>query len=80
MNSNRTNQEGDKHVNTDKFVGLDVHKDAIVAAIAESGCEGEVRLYGTIASELGTLEKLLRKLGARACACTWSTKRGRPAT
>jgi len=50
-------------VNTDKFVGLDVHKDTIVAAIAEGGREGEVRLYGTISSDLGALEKLLRKLG-----------------
>jgi transposase len=50
-------------MNTDKFVGLDVHKDTIVAAIAEGGREGEVRLYGTISSDLGALEKLLRKLG-----------------
>ena len=48
---------------TDKYIGLDVHKDTTVAAIAEGGREGEVRLYGTVSSDLHALEKLLRKLG-----------------
>lgn len=48
---------------TDKYVGLDVHKDTTVVAVAEGGREGEVRLYGTISSDLHALEKLLRKLG-----------------
>lgn len=46
-----------------KYVGLDVHKDTTVIAVAESGREGEVRLYGTISSDLHALEKALRKLG-----------------
>ncbi len=46
-----------------KYVGLDVHKDTTVVAVAESGREGEVRLYGTISSDLHALEKALRKLG-----------------
>lgn len=50
-------------MSTDKYVGLDVHKDTLVVAIAEGGRDGEVRLYGTIANDLGALEKLLRKLG-----------------
>ena len=32
---------------TDKYIGLDVHQDTTVIAIAEKGREGEVRLYGT---------------------------------
>ena len=48
---------------TDKYVGLDVHKDTTVVAVAEGGREGECRVYGTISSDLHALEKLLRKLG-----------------
>jgi len=50
-------------MNTDKYVGLDVHKDTTVVAVAEGGREGECRIYGTIASDLHALEKVLRKLG-----------------
>ena len=46
-----------------KYVGLDVHKDTTVIAVAGSGREGEVRLYGQIDSDLAALEKVLRKLG-----------------
>ncbi len=49
-----------------KYVGLDVHKDTTVVAVADGGREGEVRLYGEISSDLGALEKVLRKLGAAA--------------
>ncbi len=48
---------------TDKYIGLDVHQDTTVIAIAEKGREGEVRLYGSISSDLQALEKVLRKLG-----------------
>jgi len=48
---------------TDKYLGLDVHKDTTVIAIAEGGRDGESRLYGTISSDLHALEKVLRKLG-----------------
>jgi transposase len=59
-----TTKNGDKHMKTlNKYVGLDVHKDTTVIAVAESGREGEVRLYGQIASDLAALEKVLRKLG-----------------
>jgi transposase len=46
-----------------KYVGLDVHQDTTVVAVADGGREGEVRLYGEISSDLGALEKVLRKLG-----------------
>jgi hypothetical protein len=47
------------------YLGLDVHKDSIVIAIALSGRNGEVRLYGTITNDLQALEKALRKIRQR---------------
>jgi transposase len=59
-----TTQNRDKHMKTkNKYVGLDVHKDTTVVAVADGGRDGEVRLYGEISSDLGALEKVLRKLG-----------------
>ena len=46
-----------------KYVGLDVHKVDTQVAIAESGRDGEVRLYGTITSDLHAMERLVAKLG-----------------
>ncbi len=48
---------------TDKYIGLDVHKDTTVIAVAEAGRQGEVRVYGTISSDLHALERVLQKLG-----------------
>jgi transposase len=47
------------------YVGLDVHKDGIVVAIAEGGLRGEVREYGRIANTPAALQRLVRKLGQR---------------
>jgi transposase len=49
---------------THKYVGLDVHQDTIMVAVAEEGRTGEVRLYGQLSSDLHALEKVLRKLGS----------------
>jgi transposase len=52
-----------------RFVGLDVHADAIAVAVAETG--GEVRSLGVIPNRLESIRKLVHKLGPvqqlRAC-------------
>ena len=45
------------------YIGLDVHKDSIVVAVAAGGLHGEVRKYGRIANTSAALDRLLRKLG-----------------
>lgn len=44
------------------YIGMDVHKDSIDIAIAESGEQGEVRHFGTIPGDLASLDKTLRKI------------------
>ena len=45
------------------YVGLDVHKDSIVVAVAAGDLRGEVREHGRIANTPTALDRLLRKLG-----------------
>ena len=44
------------------YVGLDVHKDGIVVAVAEGGLRSEVRDYGRIANTPAALRRLAHKL------------------
>jgi transposase len=48
---------------TDKYVGLDVHQDDMMVAVAEGDRGGEVRVYGKVSSDLHAVEKMLAKLG-----------------
>jgi transposase len=47
------------------YVGLDVHKDSISAAIAEAGRDGEVRFWGSIPNTPESVEALVKRLEAR---------------
>ena len=42
------------------YVGLDVHKEGIVVAVAEGGLGGEVRDCGRIANTVTALQRLVR--------------------
>jgi transposase len=46
------------------YIGLDVHKNTIVVAVAEAGLRKEVRDYGTIANMPAALKKLIGKLAS----------------
>jgi hypothetical protein len=65
---------------TEIYIGIDVHKETITAAVAEGGRTGEVRQAGTITNDLHALEKLLRRIrgeGERTLHVCYSRGLGR---
>src|SRR5262245_49180176 len=51
--------------NTRRFVGLDVHKDSIVVAVAEAG-RAPARAVATVPFEFNALRRALERLGPKA--------------
>jgi hypothetical protein len=47
------------------YIGLDVHKETIAVAIAETGRTGEVRFYGEIANTPDAVANLLKSICSR---------------
>ena len=49
------------------YVGLDVHKEGIVVAVAEGGLRGEVREYGRVANTAAALNPSGEQARGRGC-------------
>ena len=49
-------------MNNELYIGLDVHSEAVVVAVAEGGRSGEVRDHGSISNDVRILEKLVARL------------------
>ena len=62
------------------FVGLDVHKATVVAAVAEGKRDGAIRQIGTIPHRADQIRKLVEKLDRAARSCASAMKRARAAT
>ena len=61
------------------YVGLDVHKDTVVVAMADGGIRGEVREYGRIANTAAALDRLMRELGGGGVRLRFCYEAGRAA-
>jgi transposase len=53
-------------VDSELFIGLDTSKLKISVAVADGGRNGEVRFYGDISSDPGSVASMVEKLAKRA--------------
>ena len=58
------------------FVALDVNKETVAVAIAQSGRRGEVRFYGMISSQPDAVAKLVKTLAARHARLAFAYEAG----
>jgi transposase len=59
-----------------RYIGLDVHKDGIVVAVAQGGPRGEVRDYGRITKTAAALRRLAYKFGQEEVALRFCYEAG----
>ena len=65
-----------------RFIGLDIHKERISVAVAQSGRSGAVEYLGEIINEPGAISKLcdrLRRSGKPLAFCYLITHKRQPA-
>ncbi len=58
------------------FIGLDVSKDRHAVAVADGGRDGEVRYFGEIGSDGGSVRRFVRKLEGRGVALRFCYEAG----